>query len=123
MMALVLLFYNLQLQGVGTGFGPASLTISEGDPLIFLTLPAGKLKQQNFTITNVGGTTATAMTGYGLTTPYSFTSGSYPGISGTCSTVLSSSSSCTIEVSFILCGRSAASSFTIDYHDGTSLSR
>lgn len=113
--------YNLQLQGVGTGFGPASLTISEGDPFDFLTLPVGSSSSKIFTITNVGGTTATAMTGYGLTTPYSFTSGSYPGISGTCSTVLSSSSSCTIEVSFSpYAAGSAASSFTIDYHDGTS---
>lgn len=84
----------------GTGADPAFLSITDGPTYNFGTLASGGTADKTFTISNVGGVSATTMAGSGLAAPYSFKGGTYPGTGGTCAASLASSGSCTIVVTY-----------------------
>lgn len=73
---------------------PALLQMTDVPAYSFGTVESGKSAQRQFTITNVGDTTATAIKGLSLTAPFSI-------VSQTCAlTSLGKGGSCTITVSF-----------------------
>ncbi len=103
----------------GTGLLPANISISDGTTYSYGTKANGSSTDKSFTLTNTGSFTATAMVGSGLSAPYTFKGGSYPGTGGSCSTTLASGGTCTVIVTF-----SPASSgtyngqFDIGYNNG-----
>ncbi len=84
----------------GTGATPASINISDGPTYDFGTVPVGGTGEWTFTLDNVGGFGASAITEVGLAPPFNFKGGSYPGGVGTCGLTLASGSNCTIVVEF-----------------------
>jgi len=60
----------------------------------------GSLNYVTFTVTNVGQKTATSMAPSGLTAPYTFRDGSYPGAQGSCGTTLNPGKSCEMVLTF-----------------------
>ncbi len=84
----------------GTGAAPAAITISDGATYNFGTIANGGSADKSFTVTNTGGVSATALSGTGLSAPYSFKGGSYPGAGGNCSSTLAASATCTVVVTF-----------------------
>jgi hypothetical protein len=103
----------------GTGLQPAILALSELDPYDYGTFATGTTNDYTFTLTNSGGSVATGLNGTGLTAPFVYKGGSYPGTGGTCSTTLNVASSCTVVVQFnpTVVGV-FNSTITINYHDG-----
>ena len=71
---------NLQ----GTGENPAMLFISDPAVYDFGSVPTLSTGNKIFTVTNAGNITATAMAEVGLTAPFEFDGGFYPGAGGTC---------------------------------------
>ena len=84
----------------GTGATPATLAISDADPYDYGTIANGANSDHSFTITNSGGVPATAINGSGLSTPFSFKGGNYPGTGGSCGSTLNSAQNCTVVVTF-----------------------
>lgn len=108
---------SLALQG--TGAAPATLSISDGATYGFGTLANGSTASKSFVITNSGGVPATALAGSGLSAPYGFLSGTYPGTGGTCTTTLAASATCTVVVQFApIVSGTANATFAIGYNDG-----
>ncbi len=87
-----------QLEGYGAS--PANLAISEADPYVYPMRGVGFSVNHTFTVTNMGGFSATALNEVGLAGPFQFVGGTYPGTGGTCGATLTSGASCTIEVQF-----------------------
>lgn len=85
---------------MGTGANPAMVTFSGSDPHDFGNTPTGTGKDHVLTINNIGGFPADSIGPSGLGAPFSFKGGAFPGIGGTCSSVLQPSQSCTIVVTF-----------------------
>ncbi|OQW53503.1 MAG: hypothetical protein A4S09_07870 [Proteobacteria bacterium SG_bin7] len=83
----------------GTGAAWAYISISDGPTYNFGTKTVGSTTDKTFIVTNSGAVTATSVAGIGLTAPYSFKGGAYPGTGGGCSTTLPVGS-CTIVVSY-----------------------
>lgn len=105
----------------GTGAAPALITISDGTTYNFGAVAFGSFNDKSFTITNAGGVVATAMSGGGVATPFSYKGGSYPGTGGTCSTTLASSNTCTIVVTYApTMAGSDSGSIVMSYNDGVS---
>ena len=103
----------------GQGFPPAVLTISDGLIYNYGTIATGATINYMFTITNIGGTTATAMAGLGLASPFNYFGGAYPGTGGTCGLALATVSSCTIVVEFApIVNGAYLDTIQIDYFDG-----
>ncbi len=84
----------------GTGAAPATITISDGATYNFGTVANGSSNDKTFTLTNGGGVSSTSMTGTGLTAPFTFKGGSYPGTGGTCGSVLVAAGTCTVVVNY-----------------------
>ena len=105
------------IQGVGAL--PGSLVISDGPTYDFGTLANGSNAEKTFTVTNSGGVGVTSLTGGGLSTPYSFKGGSYPGAGGTCGTSLASGATCTLKVVYspVAIG-TQTDSIDLTYNDG-----
>ncbi len=104
----------------GTATVSALLTISESDPYNFGSVTVNSTTTHIFTITNTGGYAALAISETGLSAPFSFTGGSYPGTLGTCTTTLSPGATCTISVEYAPTGSSLSDSdsITLNYNDG-----
>ncbi len=103
----------------GTGVNPAFLTISESDPYDFGDQALGSTTEHTFTISNTGGAEASTMSGGGLSAPFSYKGGAYPGTGGTCGVNLSASSNCTVIVTFTPTAMGVHSrQITINYNDG-----
>lgn len=103
----------------GTGAAPALLTISNSPIFNYGAVANGSVNDRSFTINNSGGVAANGLSGSGLTAPFSFKGGTYPGTGGTCGATLASSGSCTVVVTFNPTASGAhASSFTLSYNDG-----
>ncbi len=81
---------------VGT---PAKLVISPS-AYNFQAQSLRSITRVTFTITNTGGQFATGVNATGLSAPYSFSGGAFPGIKGSCSNTLAPSASCTMVVTF-----------------------
>ena len=86
------------IQGVGAS--PALLIISGADPHDFGSLSVSNSTTHAFTVTNFGGQAASALSGAGLATPFSFQGGAFPGTGGTCGATLNSGQSCTMVVEY-----------------------
>ncbi len=103
----------------GTAVDPASLSISDGATYDYGSVARGSTNDKTFTITNGGGVSATSMSGSGLSAPYTFNGGTYPGTGGTCSTSLSASGTCTIVVRYAPTSNgNTTATVTISYNDG-----
>lgn len=104
------------------GSGPIKMKV--GQVLIhdgtrwLLRNPMGK---KVITITNSGGSTATSMTPTGISPPFRFSGGTYPGSGGDCGATLNAGSNCTIEVE-VYSNQVAAFTQTLsmNYNDGAS---
>lgn len=80
----------------------ALLSVSDRPTYDFGFVPIDSESIKVFTVTNIGRLPASQMTGsYLLSINFNFRGGSYPGTSGTCSTSLEPTKSCTLEISFI----------------------
>jgi len=86
---------NRSVQGNTEGL----LTISDGATYDYGSMATGSTTAKIFTISFTGGLPATAMSGLGLSAPFTFTGGAYPGTSGSCAATLSSGT-CTVDVTY-----------------------
>ncbi len=104
----------------GIAVAPASISISDGATFNFGTIPTTSSADKVFTLTNSGDVTATTMAGTGLSAPYSFKGGTYPGTGGTCGNSLAgASATCTIVVTFNpTANGSTSSTINVTYFDG-----
>ncbi len=83
----------------GTGQNPASLTISDGASYDFASHVLNSSTDKTFTVTNSGDVSATVVSGIGLSAPFLFKGGSYPGTAGTCGATIAVGN-CTIVVTY-----------------------
>jgi len=85
----------------GTGGAPALLDITGPDPYDYGDQATTSITTATLTITNSGAVPATAMSdNLGLSAPFTFTGGTYPGGAGDCAVTLAAAASCTIEVDY-----------------------
>jgi len=84
----------------GTGVIPATLTITESDPYNYGSIPTGGFITHTFTVSNTGGFSASGLAEVGLTAPFEFSGGAFPGAGGDCTTTLLPGDSCTLEINF-----------------------
>ncbi len=106
---------NLQ----GTGLSPAILTISETDPYNFGEVTENGEAVRTFTVTNTGGSKAGSISGFGLTRPFLFSGGGFPGNGGDCRTTLSPGSLCQIAITFAPTASGVAfDTLELNYLDG-----
>ena len=105
----------------GTGATPATLAISDADPYDYGTIANGATSDHSFTVTNSGGVPATAINGSGLSSPFSFKGGNYPGTGGSCGSTLNSAQNCTVVVTFAPTASGTVNQgLTIGYNTGAS---
>lgn len=103
----------------GMGVSPGLLTISGGPTYDYGNVVQNQVSPATFTITNTGGSTATGMTESGLSAPFTFTGGTYPGTGGNCTASLAAATPCLIVVEFAPTAAGAASdTIEISYNDG-----
>ena len=78
----------------------------------------GTVQEKTFTVTNSGGVSAASASGSGLSLPFKFKGGSYPGTGGTCGTTIVVGT-CTVVVEYnpTVTG-SHSDTFNLDYYDG-----
>ncbi len=91
---------NSQVGLQGTGASAALLAISDGPTYDFGTHAVGSNIDHSFTINNVGGVTATTISGAVLTPPFDYKGGVYPGTGGNCGATLGPAASCSIVVTY-----------------------
>ena len=127
---MILSYYNnsvittatLALAGNGvtaSGPGAGTLVISDGPTYDFGSLLTGNTADHSFTVSNIGVSAATAVSGSGLAAPFSFQGGAYPGTGGTCGATIASGASCSVVVTFAPIALGASSdTLTINYVDG-----
>ena len=104
-----------------TGTGVlAILDISDGPTYNYGSIGVATTSSKTFTITNSGGRQATSVaSAAGLSAPFTYKGGSYPGTGGTCATTLDAGLTCTIVVDFSPTVSGVASStININYNDG-----
>jgi len=105
------------LQGVSSA--PALLVIDQGPTADFGTVTVGQSADHLFRVTNTGGVAATQMREVGMSAPFGFKGGTYPGTGGTCSLSLAASDTCTIVVTFTPTSIGGFSgTITMAYNDG-----
>ena len=78
---------------------PASLSVTPSQ-YDFQTQSLNSLNYATFTVSNLGQSPATDLGASGLSGPYAFRGGTYPGTGGTCTTSLAAQSSCQIVIVF-----------------------
>lgn len=97
----------------------AVLAITGSDPTDFGATAVGANNSAVLTITNTGGSMATAIAATGLAAPFTFLGGVYPGSGGTCTTTLASAANCTVVVYFSpTAGGTFTDTLNIAYNDG-----
>ncbi|MEO5669011.1 MAG: choice-of-anchor D domain-containing protein, partial [Bdellovibrionota bacterium] len=108
---------GLALQGSS---GNALLVITDTPLYTFGTTYTGATTNRTFTITNTGSYNATVITDLGgLSLPFLYAGGSYPGTAGTCAATLASSASCTIVVQFApTLPQTDTDTIELSYYDG-----
>lgn len=103
----------------GTGSSTATITISDGATYNFGTIGLNQSVEKTFTLSNAGGATATSMSGGGLSAPFVFKGGTYPGTGGTCTTSLNAGANCTVIVVYTPTATGLLSvSLDISYNNG-----
>lgn len=81
---------------------PAVLSFVGSQSYSFGSVLQGTAVDQTFTLVNQGQLTATGLNAIGITAPYSFVGGAFPGSGGTCGSTLSgNSSTCTLVVRYL----------------------
>jgi alpha-tubulin suppressor-like RCC1 family protein len=106
----------------GTGLTPAALAISDGATYDYTTHPIGSTTSKTFTVTNSGGSTATALSGSALAAPYSYAGGTYPGTAGTCAASLAAAGTCTVVVNYAPTAAVVSNAtLTLPYNSGASV--
>lgn len=99
---------------------PAVLAINQGPTFNFGTVTSGQVKDQSFTVSNSGGSSASSMAAVALAAPFSFKGGTYPGTGGTCGTDLAPAANCTIVVRFAPSAAAVSNAtLRVNYNDGT----
>lgn len=93
---------------------PPNLVVTPGN-YDFQIQSVGSLTHKSFTVQNVGQKPAENIRAEGLSAPYSFREGNYPGFRGTCGTRLLGGASCQIFLTFhpVALGRFQQSSFVL----------
>ncbi len=103
----------------GISAPPAVLAVSDGPTFDFGIKATGSTTDKTFNVQNTGGVPAASVAGTGLTSPFTYKGGTYPGTGGTCSTTIAAAATCTIVVSYAPTGTGPqSSSISIDYNDG-----
>lgn len=98
---------------------PAVLTISDDPSYDFGTHAIGFPAEKTFTITNIGGFTAGGLLGTGLSAPFNFKGGTFPGTGGTCTATLASSGTCTFVVVYqAVAAVTSNAQISVSYNDG-----
>lgn len=82
------------------GQGIVRLTLNPAPTIDFGLIEQSQPKDQTVTITNPAAVSVDAVKGTGLTPPFSFKGGSWPGTGGTCSNQLGPNQSCTAVITF-----------------------
>jgi hypothetical protein len=81
----------------------------------------GRSASHVFHVTNTGAGEATLLVDGGLSGPFGWKGGAYPGLGGTCADALAAGATCQVVVEFAPAGAGAVSgTFTVGYHDGMS---
>jgi len=92
-----LVVQNIERNLQGVGVVPASISISETNPYSYGSVPVGGSVSHMFTLTNGGGFAATSVNEIGLTAPFTFVGGTFPGTGGNCSPILAVAASCNLD--------------------------
>ena len=105
---------------VGTAVSPALITFDVATTYSFGKLAVGASADASLSLTNNGSVTATTIAdGVGLSVPFTFKGGTYPGTGGTCGTSLNVGSSCLVVVTFAPTATgSPSASAKLTYFDG-----
>ncbi|MGK5082016.1 choice-of-anchor D domain-containing protein [Bdellovibrionota bacterium FG-1] len=107
---------------LGTGYKASSLLITEGASYDFGEKSILSSTDQTITITNVGERPADLIAPAALAPPFSFKSGNYPGVGGTCADILAGGNSCTIVLHYSpTSGGTARGVMILSYNDGAQL--
>lgn len=102
----------------GISVPPADLRLSDGPTFDFGDVAIGAVTSHAFTVTNVGGTAASSLSGSGLAGAFSFPGG-FPGTGGTCGSSLDVGRSCLVTVRFAPTANGVAgATLTLGYQDG-----
>jgi hypothetical protein len=105
-----------------TGATVALLDISDANTYDYGTVAVSSSGDKTFTVTNNGGSQASALGGSGLVSPFSFKGGgTFPGTGGTCvnAGTINASANCTIVVAYAPgSGGNHSDSVQVDYNDG-----
>ncbi|MCB9073113.1 MAG: choice-of-anchor D domain-containing protein, partial [Bdellovibrionaceae bacterium] len=103
----------------GNALPPANLSISDGPTYDYGNLAIGATVSHTFTVTNSGSVSATSVNVTGLSAPFAFVGGAFPGTGGTCTTTIIAGASCTLVVSFTPTATAlTTSSIDMNYNDG-----
>lgn len=104
----------------GTGVYPGFLTISDGPMYDFGVIGLSSYAKKIFTITNSGSSSVFNVGDGGvLGGAFQYVGGTFPGSNGTCTSVISAMSSCTVAVEFVPTANFVHSgTLSINYNDG-----
>lgn len=80
----------------GNGVAPSSLSLSNSPSYSFGSVAVSSTADHSFVLTNSGSGTASNIWGYGLSAPFAFAGGAFPGTGGSCTSSLAAGQSCTI---------------------------
>lgn len=107
------------VSGTGTGVPRATLTLNGGAPYNFGVKSTGSTSEFAFNVANTGSRGALTMSGAGLTGPFRFKGGTYPGTGGTCGAALADGVTCQVIVTFMPTANGVYNStLTVNYNDG-----
>jgi uncharacterized delta-60 repeat protein len=101
----------------------ANLSFTGGTSYNYMGEDVGSAITRTFTLTNNGQVAATGISPAGLSSPFSFAGGTFPGTTGTCTTTILPSASCTMEIRFSpLAATTYTNTLLVPYENGASLS-
>lgn len=113
---------KLDLKGEGSTTPSANLRFAQGSSGVFGVVSVGSAKTLTFTVQNIGSGGASGLGVIGLSAPFGFEGGNFPGTGGTCSTTLAASASCTVVLRFAPTAPGPQSKdVKLSYNSGTGL--
>ncbi|HRK07707.1 MAG TPA: choice-of-anchor D domain-containing protein [Pseudobdellovibrionaceae bacterium] len=84
----------------GDGLSVASLSFDLSPTVNFPNATAGASSSMTVVVTNTGQSMASSIAASGVTLPFEFSGGVYPGVGGTCATTLAGGANCTMVLVF-----------------------